>query len=204
MAEDFGVSRQGVREAVRNLESSGLVEIRVGVQGGAFVRSGDPTTVTRALSDLALLGAFSSQSLLEARILLTSDVVRLACERATEDDLQTLEDNTAAIERLVARPGARRTAQLTEFYRLLAAATHNEVLVALTDALAQIVHVRLDRVGPAPDPMIGAVRRSVIALIRARQADAAIDELVAHLRRLERKLEAAEHGESEALAVGSD
>jgi DNA-binding transcriptional regulator YhcF (GntR family) len=67
MAQIFGVSRQGVREAIRGLESTGLVEIRLGVLGGVYVRAGDPRTITRAMSDLASLGAFSPGSLLTTR-----------------------------------------------------------------------------------------------------------------------------------------
>jgi DNA-binding transcriptional MocR family regulator len=51
MAELFGVSRQSVREAIRALESAGLIEIKLGVRGGALVRGGDPSTVTRAMTD---------------------------------------------------------------------------------------------------------------------------------------------------------
>jgi len=192
MAQIFGVSRQGVREAIRGLESTGLVEIRLGVLGGAFVCEGDPSTVTRAMSDLALLGTFSSQSLLEARIVLTSDVLRLACERATAEDLQRLEDDIVATEQLFAEASAARTAQITGFYRRLAEATHNEVLVALTDSLTQIVHARLERAGPAPDRDIGRVRRTILGHVRAGDADAAIAEITRHLTGLERTLLAAE------------
>ena len=41
LAEIFGVSRQGVREALRGLEASGLVSSRPGAGGGVFVREGD-------------------------------------------------------------------------------------------------------------------------------------------------------------------
>jgi DNA-binding FadR family transcriptional regulator len=195
MAEIFGVSRQGVREAIRGLETTGLVQSRPGVTGGVFIRSGDPQVVSRAMSDLASLGALSSESLLEARIILTSDVIRLVCERATEEDFARLEEDIAFTEQQTknSEAGLERTAQITEFYRILAAATHNEVFVLLTDSLAQIVHLRLNRAGPKPNKDIGKVRRRILNHLRAGDADKAITEITRHLRRLEKSLLAAEN-----------
>ncbi|HVV09289.1 FadR/GntR family transcriptional regulator [Amycolatopsis sp.] len=203
MAEIFGVSRQGVREAIRGLETTGLVESRPGVTGGAYIREGDPQVVSRALGDLASLGALSSEDLLEARILLTSTVVRLVVERATEEDFQLLEEDVVATERQAknAEVGFERTAQITEFYRILAKATHNQVLVVLTDSLAQIVHLRLNRVGPPPNKDIGKIRRRILNRLREGDADKAIAEITRHLRRLEKVLVAAEN--EHAAANGS-
>lgn len=185
MADIFGVSRQGVREAIRSLESVGLIQTRVGVHGGAFVLEGDVDTVTRAISDLVSLGTFSSRSLFEARTLLTSSVIRLACNRATEADFVLLEEDTRIVEALLAVPSPQRTAQITEFYRLLAAATHNEVLVALTDALAQIIHAALNRANLPPNPKLAEFRRSIIGHMRTGDAESAIAEISAHFQRLE-------------------
>jgi DNA-binding FadR family transcriptional regulator len=192
MAEIFGVSRNGIREAMRSLESSGLVEVRLGSLGGVFVGAGDPGMVARSVSDLASLGALSPDSILEARILLTSDVLRLACERATEEDLQRIEQDIVLTEQHFTESGAERITQITEFYRLLAAATHNEVLVILTNALTQAVHARLMRAGPAVDRNVGRLRRRIIGYIRANDPDAAIDAIARHLNRLERSMRAAE------------
>lgn len=185
MAEIFGVSRNGVREAVRGLESTGLVEIRVGVAGGAFVAPGNFGRVTRSMEDLASLGALRADSLLEARVLLTSIVLRLACERATEEDLQRIEADIELTEKHYTSPGAERHAQIIEFYRLLAMATHNEVLVLLTEALAKAVFVRIQRGNPALDPEVGQLRRRVLEYVRAGDADAAIAEITEQLHRLE-------------------
>lgn len=190
MAQIFGVSRQGVREALRGLEMNGLIESRPGVTGGVFIKPGDPKVVARAMNDLATLGTLSSESLLEARILLCSDIIRLACERATEEDLQKLEDDIEFTRKQTKKSeaGLERTEQITEFYRLLAMASHNEVLVMLTDSLAQIVHARLNRVAPSPRSDVIRVRRNILDCLRAGDADKAINELTNHLKRLEKML----------------
>jgi GntR family transcriptional repressor for pyruvate dehydrogenase complex len=190
MAEIFGVSRQGVREALRGLEMSGLVESKPGVSGGVFIREGDPGVVTRAVNDLASLGALSSESLFEARVLLTSDVIRLACERADEEDFRKMEDDIAAFEQQEehSAAGARRTVRITNFYTILAEASHNEVLVMLMNSLTEIVQLRLNKVGPEPLTDVTTMRRRFVRHLKARDADKAVAAMVDHLKRVERRL----------------
>jgi GntR family transcriptional regulator, transcriptional repressor for pyruvate dehydrogenase complex len=192
MAEIFGVSRQGVREALRGLEMSGLVESKPGVNGGVFIRAGDPAVVTRAVKDLASLGVLSADSLLEARILLTSDVLRLVCERATQEDFERLEADIAEVEQSAESPdevGAARIVRVTRFYTLLAEATHNEVLVMLMNSLTDVVQARLNRVGPRPLTNVGQVRRKLLRHLRKGEPEAAVKVLTTHLKRLEARLE---------------
>ncbi|QSE92572.1 FadR family transcriptional regulator [Rhodococcus pseudokoreensis] len=204
MAQIFGIARQSVREALRALEASGLVESRLGVTGGVFIRTGDPTVVSRAMTNLASLGGLSHASVLEARIILTSDIIRMACERATEEDFQKLdEDITFTEQQSKTEAGLERTAQIMEFYHILASATHNEVLVMLTDSLSQIVYLRLNRAGPKPSKDIGKVRRRILNHLRARDADKAIAEISRHLKRLEKVLVEAEKAKELELDASS-
>jgi DNA-binding FadR family transcriptional regulator len=195
MAEIFGVSRQGVREAMRGLEMSGLVESRPGVTGGAFILDGDPEVVTRAMNDLASLGALTSESLFEARVLLTEDVIRLVVDRASEDDLARLDADIEAFE--VQQRGDAdftpgRSVRITNFYHLLSLATHNEVLVMLMRSLTEIVQGRLNNVGPEPLTDVTQMRRKFMKAVRAGDADAAVQQMTEHLRRVERQLIARE------------
>ena len=186
MATMFGVSRQGVREALRGLEIAGLVVCKTGVAGGAFVRAGDGYAVTRAITDMASLGAISWASILEARILLTADTIRLACTRATGDDFLALEQDIDEVEGLSAeRYSGERQARLGVFYHLLARASHNDVLVALVNSLTAIFQERMSRTTPLPKTDVVQVRRRISRLMRSGDAEGAVTEVTAHFKRLE-------------------
>jgi GntR family transcriptional regulator, transcriptional repressor for pyruvate dehydrogenase complex len=186
MAAMFGVSRQGVREALRGLEAAGLVVCKTGVSGGSFVRQGDGTAVTRAINDLASLGTISWASIVEARILLTADTIRLACARASGDDFLALEQDIDAVEALSAeRYTKERSARISVFYQLLAKSSHNDVLVTLVQSLTDIFQERMNQVAPLPKTDVVQVRRTITRLMRAGDADAAVAEITAHFKRLE-------------------
>jgi GntR family transcriptional repressor for pyruvate dehydrogenase complex len=186
MSTMFGVNRQAVREALRALEVSGLIKSKVGVAGGSFVEPGDPGVVIRGLNDLAVLGQLSSGSLLEARILMTSDAIRLACKRGLDEDFMRLEKDIDETERLTQQHDLeRRSTQIVNFYRLLGEATHNEVYGLLIDSLTAIVQVRLSAAGPDPRTDVVTVRRSILSHMRSRNEEAAVREMVDHLQRLE-------------------
>src|SRR5881394_1632759 len=59
LAEQFGVSRVTVRDALRGLEAMGLIEVRVGARGGAFVTVPSGALMGQAMSDMMLMQAIS-------------------------------------------------------------------------------------------------------------------------------------------------
>lgn len=185
LALRLGSSRTAVREALRTLEMAGVVELRKGVKGGAFIREGDPAVVTRSFGDMVHLGRISLADLTEGRVIIQDAVVRLACERATEADFQALEqsiDRTEALTR--AKRNVQRRLQLVKFYRLLAQATRNEVMVILVDALTDIVLTILERDGVGPKPDTVRVQRELVRRLRARDAEAAASLMTRHLQTL--------------------
>ena len=191
LAEQFDISRSGVREALRSLELAGIVVARTGVNGGFFIRSGGSDGIAQAVRDMVALGQVPTASVTEARIELTCVAIRLACQRATDAELDAIEadiDHHTALFRQSG--GSRDLRSVGEFYRLLARATHNEVIVMLVDALSEIVRTLLARIDPKPREDIIAVRRQVLQHIRARNADRACDAMAAHLRHLNDYLEA--------------
>jgi len=87
---------------------------------------------------------------------------------------------------------SRRSEHIIDFYSLVARATHNEVIVMLVDSLSEIFRRMLDRLGPDPRADLVDVRRSILAHLRARDAEAATREMTQHLERLSRDLRSRE------------
>jgi GntR family transcriptional repressor for pyruvate dehydrogenase complex len=190
LAEQFDISRSGVREALRSLELAGIVQARTGVNGGFFIKSGGSDGIAQAVRDMVALGQVPTASVTEARIELTNVAIRLACKRATEAELDAIDADIDYHTDLFRQGrGSRNTVSIGEFYRLLARATHNEVIVMLVDAMSEIMRVLLARIDPKPREDMIQVRRKVLRLIRARDADRACAAMSAHLKNVNDYLE---------------
>lgn len=192
LAQQFGVSRTGVREALRSLELAGLLEARTGSTGGFYIRDRGTQGVVQSVRDMVAMGQVPTASITEARIELTCLAIRLACERASDSELDTLEadiEHHAGLFR--AGHASRNPRALGEFYRLLARATRNDVIVMLVDALSEVVRALLVRADPQPQEDMIRVRRTVLQYLRARDADRACTAMTRHLLQLHELLESA-------------
>jgi GntR family transcriptional repressor for pyruvate dehydrogenase complex len=145
MAEQFETSRVALREALRSLEQEGLVEIKRGSGGGAFVADFD--NALRALADslntVVKLGQAKSGHLTEVRSMLEPVMARTAAARASEEDLNAMQRIVEAQEEEL-RSGALSRKYDMEFHRLIANACHNPVLsivvTAINDAIRDAIY----------------------------------------------------------------
>lgn len=187
LAEQFRVSRNTLREALRSLEIAGLVELKKGASGGAFIREGGGEAVVAGLSDLFRMGAIRPEHLTEARILVGTEVTRLACKRRTKSDLAALEANVQAAQAATEKRETARRAEINyEFHRLLARATRNPVLIVLTDALMEMTRHFVETIGYQPNRYVLPSRRRLLALLRDGDAEGAAKEMEQMLKRLQR------------------
>lgn len=168
LAVELGVSRPAVREALRTLEISGVVRLAKGPHGGAFICDGDAQMLTRTLGDLVLLGQLSLPNLAEARAIIMDMIVRLAVARATEEDFARLEKTIDTIEATVHI--GKRVPEAMLFFRQLAEATHNDVLVLLVEAISEIIIEAIDKHGWTVRPELVDTRRQLLAAMRRRDA----------------------------------
>src|SRR5277367_2438163 len=93
LAEKLGFSRAAVREALRALEATGLVQLQKGVKGGAFIQNSNRNDVNRSINDIVVLGRVPLRHVMEVRTLLLTRAVELACEQASSEDLDRIEKN---------------------------------------------------------------------------------------------------------------
>lgn len=187
LAEQFHVSRNTLREALRSLEIAGLLELRKGATGGAFIKEGGGDAAVAGLADLYHLGAIRPQHLTEARILIGTEVARLACARRTREDMAALEANVAAAEEATARGDVANRALVNyEFHRLLARAARNPVLTILTDALMEMTRHFVESVGYMPNRYVMPSRRRLLDCLRRKDGEAAAKEMESMLKRLQR------------------
>lgn len=182
LAEQFQVSRNMVREALRMLEITGVIELRRGAAGGAFICHGRPEFVARSLSDMMRLGGFSLSDITEARLWLSSTIVRAACDRATEDDFSRLDANIAEATELAARNDWASVAVVNiEFHNLLASASGNPVLTMIQRSVMEVMREISLSAGPIRSDVTIASRVRFLRHLRQRDTERAVAEMEENL-----------------------
>ncbi|CAN7431099.1 flavin reductase [Variovorax sp. LjRoot290] len=143
--------------------------------------------LAESLRTLVIQGRLGSADLDEAYRTLYGTLLRLACERATEGEIDAIEAAVDGIERHQATDSlAQRIESASRFFSAIAAAGHNEALMLMAQTMTTILRERLTHVVPVrPRPDLFPLRRKVVLCLRQRDADgaaAALDELITKLR----------------------
>ena len=136
LAEKFGVGRSTVREAVKGLVSKGILEVRRG--SGTFVVSTssleeDPLGLSRFPDRYKL-----ALELFDVRLMIEPEIAVLACENATEEELDQLQKLCAEVEELC-RSGEDHTAKDVEFHTCIARCSKNRVVELLVPVINSAV-----------------------------------------------------------------
>jgi GntR family transcriptional repressor for pyruvate dehydrogenase complex len=186
LAERFGVSRVTVRDALRGLEANGLVTIRVGAHGGAFVTAPTSERVGERISDLLSLSVVSSAQVTEARQVLELAIVPLICERADEQDVDELLEICDRADAALASGEGYPVSLSADFHTRMAGATHNPAIEMFAQSfrgpmLASLLHAQDE------DPEVGvkgtAEHRELVEAVQRRDVASAQETMRQHLAR---------------------
>lgn len=185
MEQIFMVSRTIIREAVKSLEATGLVEVKHGY--GIFV------------SDLKSLN-YSLQSrnkkadvihVMEIRMVLETQIAFWAATRASEEKLEEMAKIISSMEQCIrnSKSGFMENLDLHNklFHMALAEATGNKRLVLVTDNLLKLMVENRAKSRSIPGSIIRSFEehKRILSAVRARDPEKASKEMCNHLQNIE-------------------
>lgn len=140
LAQQFGVSRTAVREAVKALHEKGLVEAYSG--RGTFITDGTSKAIRQSLDLMARIGgAEGAAYLTELRSILEPEIAAAAATRANEQHIAAMREAYAVMARALddpEDPEAYIEADL-DFHLALAEAVANPLILSLMDSIVGLL-----------------------------------------------------------------
>lgn len=173
LAEKFTVSRASVREALRSLESLGLIEIRAGE--GTFVKEVSIESLVEPLALVILSQREAVAELFEARRLLEPAIASLAARRATTEEIQEMARILGEQSKEIAE-GRTGIAQDAAFHAAIAGSVHNRAIMRIIHALMDLLTQSREESLQTP----GRPQRSYQDHVRMLKAIQRRDEAAAH------------------------
>jgi GntR family transcriptional repressor for pyruvate dehydrogenase complex len=193
LARQFGVNRSTIREALRELESGGLVKRRPGSKLMSVSRPQHDVVaggVSRALvmHDVTFMEVWSALTILEPPI------AEAAARARTAEDVAATAAEAQRFVTLNADTGLA-VHHAAEFFRCVGRATHNQVLMLAQEPLLQLLEpslrMMIDKVPQARARITTAQKRMVEAL-EARDTEGARTWMAKHIRDFRKGYEIAE------------
>ena len=139
LARELGVSRTTLREALHALTSRNILEVRRG--RGTFVSPQIAHINDYGFSDLDQLRG-QLRDLFELREIFEPSAARLACLRATPEEMAEILSRGQAVDQCI-RAGRDRTRADREFHAAIVRATHNEFMMRLLPMINQAVETAI-------------------------------------------------------------
>jgi GntR family transcriptional regulator, transcriptional repressor for pyruvate dehydrogenase complex len=184
LAQQFGVSRTAVREAIKALHEKGLVDAFPG--RGTFITSGQSNSMRQSLDRILKSGqADGAAHLVEIREILEPEIAALAAVRADEEDLATMREAVAVMDNAGQDADAYIEADL-DFHLALAEAAANPFVLSLIDSIVGLLREqRLRTFYVDGGPVRGQVHhKRILAAVQRRDEQGAREAMQAHLRQV--------------------
>jgi DNA-binding FadR family transcriptional regulator len=183
LALALGVSRPTLREALRSLAMLGFLDIRHG--SGAYVRQPDIASVGDFLTLCMAQQPDMLDDVIQARIAIECQAIRLACEQASEADLNRIGGHLTALTQTLDDPDLGGKADF-DFHSAIVKASRSPALTTLYRAISQLLmrsHVerrRLTVAAPGIRNYLVEAHREVFLSIVDRKPDEAEARLREH------------------------
>jgi DNA-binding FadR family transcriptional regulator len=185
LARLFGVSRPVVREALRSLEQAGLLTIKPGVAGGAFLTPVTKKPIVDSLNLMIRTGQITLEDILQSRLLIEPQVAAQAARMVTAEDVRILDESQRRLEE-----GFSTEDILLEhnprpnLHRVIAQITRNHLLIIIMDVLMSKAIQRLSQIklNAETKQVIALDHKQIIEAIKGRDPDAASAHMQKHIQ----------------------
>ena len=184
LAKTLEVGRSTVREAIRALESLGILQARPGE--GTFLIANPAERRHDQFSADVFKSWDNQRKLFEVRMVIEPDLAALAARRATPDHIKRMRETLNDQERLV-RQGENGIKADTAFHFLLAEAAGNDILLRLMDGLMDhLQETRVASLNTGGRPLRSLKQhRAILRAVESRDAETAEVRMVEHITEME-------------------
>jgi GntR family transcriptional regulator, transcriptional repressor for pyruvate dehydrogenase complex len=182
MIENMGVGRTTLREALRLLETRGVITIKSGPRGGPVVRRPRASDLSEALTLILEFEQSSLGDVFEARVALEPTLARLAAARVTDDDVEVLQASVDAMMGDLVNHDVFLD-ENQRFHSLIADIAGNVVLGVFTETLKTVADGALAGVRYTPNRRraVAAAHQGIVDALRLRDSNAADAAMTRHL-----------------------
>jgi GntR family transcriptional repressor for pyruvate dehydrogenase complex len=184
LAETLGCSRTSLREACRVLEAEGLIVSKPG--GGRFIQQLDQNiTLKYRFNTVDMLEKTAIIYFLEAREALEPKIAELASERATEENIEKMEQALLKMEENLKHPEDMVEVD-SSFHLALAEATQNFVFVSMMETKLNMSRQVRKQTLHSQERYLQSLEehRAILEAVKRRNASEAIEAIHIHLKHI--------------------
>jgi GntR family transcriptional repressor for pyruvate dehydrogenase complex len=183
LAQNFGVSRTVVREALHRLAGRGYVEIRK--NSGVFVSTNQFSTLTESLYHLLEMkcGDYSLLNIAIVRLIIEPEVARLAALKASKEDIALIKNLLLKMEDNISDPKKMIQYDI-EFHRSILMATKNPIFPVIMEPIFQLMYKFISQTYEYPHSPLLALKshHNILHNIEQKDGEGVFEAMKAHLK----------------------
>lgn len=194
LADQFGVSRTAVREAIKALREKGLVDVFAG--RGTFITEQTAQAMRHSFGRILRLSqGDGAGDLVAVRELLEPEIAYLAAQRAGDDHIQAMAKAVEAMDGAMDSPEAFIEADL-DFHLALAEGTGNTLIPFLIDPIVGLMREQRTRIFNVPGgPSRGQLHhKRILTAIMSHDPETARRAMRDHLKQVREDSQASKSG----------
>ncbi|MCP4022260.1 MAG: FadR family transcriptional regulator [Desulfobacteraceae bacterium] len=194
-AKHFGVSKSSLREAYRVLEAYGLLEIRQGMSGGAFIKEVDVKTVKDSLVNYFFFQNPGIREYTQIRTFIEPQVVQICAKNITPEDIEYLENNILAMEQ--EPDGETFVSDLdSAFHKKLVEITGNKIISLIVESV-QTALINIKQIVHTDEQFLKMVcngHRKIVNALKENDPENASKAMIEHINDVEKGMLASKGG----------